>query len=155
MPIYVKPPDIRQITDYDCGRACLESLLKVHGHKPGPWLNNLANPVQGMAVDTVEAVLWCTFRNTICGSMTFADLDHYTATLRPVICPITYDGGTGHYVLVYRVNASRVYYHDPKYGPQMTTRKDFAAMWYDAEPNRVYRNFGLTAWPAPPRSKKR
>lgn len=139
-------PDIRQQTDHDCGAAALRAVLEYHGIQPARWLKRLANPVQGMAPDTIEAVMWEAFGHVSRGTMTVADLQHFANTRRPVLCPITVDG-MGHWVAVRGVAHRYVHFHDPSTGPRSLSLPAWRTAWTDYTPGTQYRNFGLVGWP--------
>ena len=50
----IRLPDVRQLEDYDCGRAALLAVTHYHGR---PVLSAMCNPVQGLAPDSIEAEL--------------------------------------------------------------------------------------------------
>lgn len=121
-------PDIRQADDYDCGAAALDAIARFHGLRArGPVA--LANPVQGMAPDTVEAVLRSLGLSVLSGTMTVDDLRHLTRSGRPVLCPVAHHGG--HWVVVRGVERGRVYYHCPAAGPAVLREADWLAAWRD------------------------
>jgi predicted double-glycine peptidase len=140
-------PDVRQRDDYSCGAACLAALLSFHGIRPARWVREIANPVQGTATDTVEAVLWRSLGCVARGTMTLHDLAHYVRTRRPVVCPISLTTG-GHWVVVSGVTSRRVYYHCPLDGLEWMTRARWLACWRDWTPDgSEYPRFGLVGWP--------
>ena len=139
-------PDVRQSGDYDCGAAAVESVLRFHGVKPSPWLSKLANPVQGMAPDTIEAVLWESLGSVVGGVMRVDDLRHFAASNRPVICPVMVDG-CGHMVFVCGVSRGQVYFQCPLSGPQMVGSRHWARAWRDETPGSIYQSFGIVGWP--------
>lgn len=138
-------PDIRQSSDHDCGAAALSAVLQFHGLQPAKWVKKLANPVQGMAPDTIEAVLWEALGRVTRGTMAVADLRHFCNTRRPVLCPVTFEG-EGHWVVVRGVAYNRVEFHDPLRGPGSLTVKKWEEAWHDSTPGSVYRAFGVTGW---------
>lgn len=120
-------PDIRQATDYDCGAAAVDAVAEFCGlRKRGPAA--LANPVQGMAPDTVEAVLRSLGLTILSGTMRTEDLRHLTRTGRPVLCPITV-GREGHWVVVCGVERGKVYYHCPTHGAQTMAEREWLESW--------------------------
>jgi hypothetical protein len=64
-------------------------------------VDRYANPVQGMAPDTLAAVLRSLGLRVLAGQMVggIADLQHFTRLGCPVACPITESAG-GHWVVV-------------------------------------------------------
>lgn len=124
-------PDIRQAEDYDCGSAALDAVARFHGlRKRGPV--RLANPVQGMSPDTVEAVLRSLGLRVLSGTMTLPDLQSLTRSGRPVLCPVTTQGGGGHWVVVRGVARRTVYTHCPLFGRLSVRAADWLAGWRDA-----------------------
>lgn len=138
-------PDIRQREDYDCGAACVAALLSFHGRRwPAVW--SLPNPVQGLAPDTVEAVLRAAGLSVASGSMRLADLRHYADSDRPVMCPVALHGG--HWVIVRGVSARRVYYHCPTAGPTWVGARDWREVWHDTSRGGTsYPSYGIVASP--------
>lgn len=138
-------PDVRQSGDYDCGAAAVESVLRFHGVRPSPWVRKLANPVQGMAPDTIEAVLWESLGCVAGGVMMVDDLRHFAGSSRPVLCPVTIDG-FGHWVVVRGVCRGRVYFQCPLSGPQVIGSRHWSMAWHDSTPGSVYRSYGIVGW---------
>ena len=119
--------DIRQREDFDCGSAAVDSLCAFHGvRQRGPV--KLANRIDGMAPDTVAAVLRALGFRVLSGPMVggISDLQHFTRAGLPVLCPITVAAG-GHWVIVRGVERARVYYQCPTNGPVSMS----AAKWMD------------------------
>lgn len=137
-------PDIRQSTDYDCGAAGIDVVCRYYGRRArGPV--KLANPIQGMSPDTVEAVFRSLGFTVLAGRMTVDDLAHLTKTGRPVLCCVTIDTG-GHWVVVRGVTRSRVHYHCPLRGPRSTFITDWESNWHDRTTSgHVYDRYGLCA----------
>ena len=137
-------PDIRQRADYDCGAAALDAVCQFHGlRRRGP--SALANAVQGMSPDTVEAVLRSLGLSVLSGAMTLADLRHLTQTGRPVLCPITADAG-GHWVVVAGVGYGRVSYHCPTHGPTKLPVAEWCLRWRDtSRAGMEFRKWGICA----------
>src|SRR5262245_40981761 len=105
----VEVPDIRQHEDYSCGDAAIDAALGALGVRRARG-TKLANEVQGMAPDTVAAILRASGVSVLAGPMvTGVDgLKHYTANGLPVLCPIADYGG--HWVVVRGVQRGRVYF---------------------------------------------
>lgn len=138
-------PDVRQRADYDCGAACVAAVLRALGIKVPVELWDLANPVQGMPPDTVEAVLRGAGVRVVSGQMSAADLQHFTRSGAPVLCPVN-SGGEGHWVVVTGVGRGRVHFHDPAAGPTSLRVKEFLPMWQDSHwLGGVYKNWGIVA----------
>lgn len=136
-------PDVRQASDYDCGAACLDAVAQFHGLRVrGPA--RLANAVQGMSPDTVEAVLRALGLPVLSGTMAVADLRHLTRTGRPVLCPVARAGG--HWVVVRGVARGKVHFHDPAAGPGAEREADWLAGWRDvARSGAEFARWGIGA----------
>lgn len=137
-------PDVRQTEDHGCGDAVLDAVFKFFGVKDRA---SLANAVQGMAPDTVEAVLWSAGFRVLSGHMTVRDLKHLTDSGRPVICPTAMYGG--HWVVVCGVARLRVTFTDsavPKDLPNPRTlpAAEWTAQWRDTSRSAVeYDKWGI------------
>ena len=123
-------PDVRQTTDYDCGAAAVDAVAEFHGQRRRSLsgIKHIANPVQGMAPETVEAVLRSIGLTVLSGVMTVADLRHLTRTGRPVLCPVATGGG--HWVVVRGVTRCRVHYHCPTHGPSSLPILSWESQWH-------------------------
>ncbi len=122
----LKIPDIRQRSDHDCGAAAIEAVCRYYGRKV-KGVPNLANPVQGMGPDTVEAVLRSLKFRLVTGTMRVVDLKHYTKIFTPVLCPIADMGG--HWVVVRGVERQRVHFHCPTRGPTSLPIEQWEEEW--------------------------
>jgi hypothetical protein len=101
----------------------------------------MSNPVQGTSPDTVEAMLRAAGLPVVSGTMNLRDLKHFTSSARPVLCPITDEGG--HWVVVRGVERLRVYYHDPADGPLDKSSKVWLGMWVDSTRTKVFDRWGI------------
>jgi hypothetical protein len=142
-------PDVRQAHDFDCGRAAVDTLLLFYRlplSAYGPGGAGLANPLQGMSPDTVEAALRACRLAVVSGTLTLADLRHYTRS-RPVLTLTQWDG-SGHWVTVAGVTARRVYFGCPGRGPQSLAVADWLDRWHDrGRYGGAFTRFGVVAWP--------
>ena len=127
-------PDIRQTESYDCGAAAIDTVLRFHGSR-ARWDRTLANPVQGMAPDMIEAVLRSLGFELITGPMMVADLKYFTRSWRPVVCPCS-DWG-GHWVVVRGVERGRVHFHCPLRGAVSAGEMEWRERWADQSRNGV------------------
>lgn len=123
-------PDCRQDRDEACGFAaveCVRRFLRVRERAP-----DLSNPTQGMAPDTLAAVLRSLGLRVLAGQMVggTADLRHYTKQGLPVVCPVTAAAG-GHWVVVRGVARRRVFYQCPTYGPSSLPELTWLDGWRD------------------------
>lgn len=134
-------PDVRQREDFDCGAAALDAVARFYGlRERGPV--RLANAVQGMSPDTVEAWLRAVGFGVLSGTMTVADLAHLTKTGRPVLCPVARGGG--HWVVVRGVFRNRVHFHCPTHGPDVAHEFDWVPAWRDeTRAGHDYRHWGI------------
>lgn len=134
-------PDVRQQEEYGCGAACLDAVFQFFGvRSTAP--KRLSNAVQGMAPDTIEAVLRSGRLDVLSGTMSVTDLQHLTRTGRPVLCCISQAGG--HWVVVRGVNRGKVYYQCPTYGPSVIPVLSWLAGWSDETVRgHVYRQWGI------------
>lgn len=138
-------PDIRQRADYSCGAACLEAVAQFHG-LTARGIRALANPVQGMAPDTVEAWFRGAGLAVLSGSMGVDDLRHLTRSGRPVVCCVSQAGG--HWVVVSGVSRGRVYYHCPTHGASSVPVASWVSRWSDETVRGVtYHQWGICPWP--------
>lgn len=133
-------PDVRQEQDFDCGAAAIDAVARFFSvRERGPVA--LANRVQGMAPDTVCAVLRSLGFDLLYGRMTVRDLRHLCNSGRPVLCPVAKNGG--HWVVVRGVEGMRVFLHDPEDGPIDVSARLFASMWADTtELGHEFRSWG-------------
>lgn len=136
--------DVRQDRDDSCGSAAVEIVRRFFGvPRVAP---DLANPIQGMAPDTVSAVLRALGLRCLAGQLVggVADLKHYTRLGFPVVCPVTLDDA-GHWVVVAGVERRRVRYQCPTHGPRSLAESDWLANWHDtsAETLQAFDRWGI------------
>lgn len=140
----IRLEDIRQDKDHTCGPAALAAVFRFWGLDPR-GIGPLSNDVQGMAPDTVEAVLRRAGFNLFSGNLTVADLHQQTKMGRPVLCPISYEGG--HWVVVSRVFRTRVYYQCPTLGPVHVPEAAWVAGWEDTTRfGHGFKSWGIVPW---------
>lgn len=139
-------PDVRQTEGHRCGEAALEAVARFYGVSL-PALS-LANRVQGLNPDTLEAAGWQPPFGRVCrGSMDVAALKHWTRQGRPVLCPITDPVLSGHWVVVCGVERNKIHLHCPVVGPKAMSLGDWESVWHDSAAGREYVRFGLVVWP--------
>jgi hypothetical protein len=144
----IEVPDIRQREDYGCGDAAIDSALGSLGlrRKPG---TRIANPVQGVAPDTVAAVLRASGARVQAGEVLTGveGLRHFTAAGLPVLCPVALYGG--HWVCVRGVYRGRVHFHCPLVGPDSRRAADWLALWTDraSETGHGFDRWGIVCAP--------
>lgn len=131
-------PDIRQRTDWDCGKAVVQCVLGFFETQADTRLL-LTNPMDGTDPRAIEALLRKIGRHVVSGEMTIEDLRYFTKSGRPVIAVVN-----GHYVVVAGLTRARVCYQDPLVGPMRCRIKDFAGWWREADRLGVtYNQFGI------------
>jgi subfamily B ATP-binding cassette protein HlyB/CyaB len=119
-----KFPDIRQNEQSDCGAACLSMILRYNGKRVGVGrLRDMANVnVDGASMsslaETAEDLGFLTAGKII----TFDTLDDQPLPL------IAHWRGI-HYIVVYRVEANKVWVADPDLGHVTYTRDEFMQHW--------------------------
>lgn len=135
-------PDVRQAHDYDCGAAVIDAVSIYFARRRGT-LFELANPVQGMAPDTVEAVLRSVGFSVLSGTMTPEDLKHFCNTGRPVLCPVSTHGG--HWVVVRGViGLGLVFIHCPIDGRLQLSADEWAGVWRDvSRSGQLFERWGI------------
>jgi hypothetical protein len=135
-------PDIRQADDFDCGDAVVHCYCKKY-KVTAP--ERLANSLQGLSPDTMEAALRSAGFNVISGNFLLDDLRYYTKD-RMVACPHT-AGGVGHWAIVVGVSRGYVRTHCPYDGPEKIRIADWLRQWTDStRSGTAYENYGLVAW---------
>jgi predicted double-glycine peptidase len=145
-----QPPDVRQSLPYDCGPAAVRAALFAGGTRPADVPEAIdmiaelgTTPEDGTDPRAVEGYLRRRGLPVVSGTMTTADLAHFTRTGRPVICLVTRHF-VGHYVCAWKVARGVVHYHDPADGPRKMRAAEFAASWRDwCRSGLVYERFGL------------
>lgn len=136
-----------QQTDYSCGDACIDTVIRYHGVRTNVGVLRLANVYSGMSPETIESLLRKAGLAILSGKMTVADLAHFTKTERPVICPITVPDEGGHYVVVTGVARGRVHLHDPSEGKRSVKVADWEANWSDTSSHgHAYDKWGIVAF---------
>jgi ABC-type bacteriocin/lantibiotic exporter with double-glycine peptidase domain len=138
-------PDIRQKHDHDCGHAALRCLAAYHTGSPN-GVADLSTQQHGTDPATIEAILrswgWC----VSAGERTLSELAYYCGDGRPVLTPIQRHGG-GHYVVVYAVTRSRVWFQCPVDGASWLSHDEWANVWHDNGRYAGFHSFGVVAWP--------
>lgn len=144
--VLLEIPDVRQGDAHSCGDAAIDAALAALGvaRKRG---TRLANPEQGMAPDTLAAVLRAAGCTVLAGPMPggVADLKHFAAAGCPVLCPIADFGG--HWVVVRGVARGRVHYHCPTSGPRSRPVAEWLTLWHDStsEGGHQFARWGVVA----------
>lgn len=124
-------PDVRQGDGHSCGDAAIDAALAALGLRRRPG-TKLANAIQGLAPDTVAAVLRASGATVLAGPMVsgIEALRHFTAAGCPVLCPIAERGG--HWVVVRGVGRGRVHFHCPIDGPDSRRAAEWLDVWHDS-----------------------
>lgn len=138
--------DIRQGNSSSCGLAAVRTVLRFWG---------LANGRPRIVVDlrdgshpaSIVAALRAADLRTIAGEFLPDDLRDFCRTGRPVIALIQRHG-SGHYVIVSRATAGRVWFQDPATGPSVMGLREWLDCWQDVDVfGTHYRRFGIVAYP--------
>lgn len=130
-------PDVRQRSDYDCGRAALTAVFEFWG-VPFPRRHaGLTNPVQGTHPDTASAILRDAGFRVMEGSGTVPLLAALTRQGWPVLAVMTPPGRGGHWVVVRGVSRGRVHYHCPTAGRLSLEAGAWVAGWDDRDRGNV------------------
>jgi predicted double-glycine peptidase len=129
-------PDVRQRSDYDCGRAALRAVFGFWGVTYPKRHAGLTNPEQGTHPDTAGAILRDAGFRLIEGSASVDILAAFTRAGWPVLSVMTQAGG-GHWVVVRGVSRGRVYYHCPSHGPRSMPAAEFESRWDDRDRGNV------------------
>lgn len=138
----IELPDVRQNHDYDCGLACIRAVMALLGLKGELTGDSIASAVDGMSPDGVERVFRWYRVPVVAGTMQVRDLKHYTATGRPVVCPVSLYGG--HWIVVVGVERNWVHYHDPLRGPDRRRVEVFRGLWTDmTRAGHTFDNWGI------------
>lgn len=138
-------PDVRQSTNYSCGRAAALSVCKALGLSPTPEdLAAMGTTPQG---GTDPDGLCLFFRQLGCevteGTMTPTTLGLLCAAGQPVLCPVQMHGG-GHWIAVTGIDGDRVQYQDPSEGPSEMPLAEFVANWRDMDSDgEPYTRYGI------------
>jgi ABC-type bacteriocin/lantibiotic exporter with double-glycine peptidase domain len=141
MPPLLKLPDIRQVSDYDCGVAASKVVLAYLGHTQRPKLP--VTPIDGTDPRTIESAFRQLGLPVFSGQFDIPLLKHCAATDRPVIC-LVQQGGVGHYVVSAGVFRGTVFYQCPAEGPLSAKAASFLDSWHDADRfGTHFRCFGI------------
>ena len=142
-------PDIRQRTDWDCGAACVEAVVRFYGRPLPQLIPRLATPTDGTQPDTLKAAFYAALGpNVVSAPMTLGILRGFIADGKPVVCAVIPEGEeTGHWVVVRGVTPKRVYYHCPTNGRESLPHGEWLACWRDDD-DSPWQQWGISAWPA-------
>lgn len=161
----IKVPNIRQRTHYDCGVACVQSVLRYAGIELSlDQLIELLKTTPAMGTNHIEMELLLNSCEGISaewkGDMTFQELEGYIAAGKPVICCLQawhdseleygrYDYSDewedGHYAIAIGCDRDNVYFMDPSTFGNYTfiTREHLKTRWHDADGDGLYRRAGI------------
>jgi HK97 family phage portal protein len=135
-------PDRRQLADYDCGPAAVQSVCDY-------WSVGLAD--RSAYLDALEttrtagtrpaAILGLLSRlglvTTAAAEREPADLARWFSQGQPVLCPIQAGepgaGSSGHWVTVVGTGLGQVFVLDPAAGLRMFTEEDWLSRWHDTD----------------------
>jgi len=137
-------PDIRQLSDYDCGPAAVLSVARYFGVDGGitePDLIAALATSRTTGTPARNMVDWLTAKGLVATSavgLDVEDLRRFFLSDHPAICEIqAYGtpqeedaGDSGHYVVVIGVGLGQVFFQDPSAGRQMVTEAEWLAAWH-------------------------
>lgn len=140
-------PKTRMRADYDCGGAALACVYGYFGRTLPEEYYKLVNPARGIGPEACEAVMRAEFGGIAWGqNWTLDDLEHHLGFNRPVMCLVSVEAASDHWVVVHGSEAGYVLYQDPAYGRRRKRRKNWLRWWHGPEQN-AWARFGLVAWP--------
>lgn len=145
-PVLLRLEDYRQTEDTNCGDIGIDVYLAYRGI-PRKRGTRLSNPVQGLAPDTIAAVL--RLHGLVVGSQPIltgvAGLKHLVEHDFPILCPVNLYGG--HWVTVFGVGRKVVHFHCPADGFIRTPIAEWLSVWHDtsAEPGHRFERWGICA----------
>lgn len=127
---------------YTCGPAALRMVLDSLGIvKPEKWLARelRTNKRFGTKHEMLPALcerLKLDF--VVRRNQSAADIKRFLKRkYRVVVCHIPPKDSFGHFAVVRKVTADRIFVHDPYYGPDVSySRKHFERLWHDTENNK-------------------
>jgi ABC-type bacteriocin/lantibiotic exporter with double-glycine peptidase domain len=152
MPIQaIKVPIKRKQSDSSsCGVVAAAVVLDILGWEKEEVDRLVSEQIPYSMMDgthtaTIEAFLRRLGCKVTSGDMDIKDLNYHTKRSKPVVCLITAEGGSGHWVVVIRATQKFVSYFDPYLGKvKRIIAKDFVDRWYDFDKvGTEYFNFGL------------
>lgn len=141
---------VRQGNCYHCAQACVSAVSLAHG-LPMVDVGTLlpGTPHDGTNPQSIEAAFRIHGFNVIAGTLSVADLRHFTRTERPVICLVQHEDGEGHYVVVDSIKRNWVQVMDPASGRYATKLPSWVDSWVDVDRYGVrYVRWGLVAYPS-------
>jgi len=153
-PVQIDLPDVRQSTDYSCGRAALQSVLRSLGIDDD--LSGLGtDPVAGTRPGEIAAACRGLGLDVVAGSFAAVagvrGLTRYVDRRIPVLCPIQADdpngNSSGHWVVVCGYggqNGAQLTLQDPIRGRVEMPATEFVRRWHDTDGDgRQYVRYGI------------
>jgi len=139
-------PDFRQEGNWDCGRVVFRILCRHWQTEPDAKLASLANPVVGLAPDSLWSALITQGFRVLMGSLTVDLLRDLTKRGIPVACLIQMDG-CGHWVVVSGVRRGKVHFQCPLRGPSAVPIAQWETDWIDSHwSGGQFHQFGIAAF---------
>lgn len=124
-------PAIRQLDQLDCGPTCLRIVAKHYGRDlPAHLVRERCNTSRaGSSFQSMGAAAESLGFRSLAARVRYDDLRN-----SPLPCIAYWQGR--HYVVVYRVDADRVWVSDPSHGRIRYTREEFLAGWLPSGQDR-------------------
>lgn len=161
----IKVPNVRQKSNYDCGVACVQSILRYAGIELNlDQLVEILKTTPAMGTNHLEMEMFLNNCEGISagwkGDMTFQELESYIVAGRPVICCLqawhdvkseyghydyTDEWEDGHYAIAIGCDKENVYFMDPSTCGNYTfiTREHLKTRWHDTDGDGLYRRAGI------------
>lgn len=163
-------PELRQISEFDCGANALQSVLAYYGIEINEEeiLKEAKTSQKGTSVQNIESVAKKHGLKFDSRKMTIADVKKYIDEKAPVILLVQAwsenkktdwqkDWKDGHYVVAIGYDKTKIYFEDP-YAFERTflTFDELILRWHDAVANKQYINHGIAVYGKNPKfdSKK-
>lgn len=161
----IRIPLTRQVADYTCGVAALQSILYYYGQEfqEGDLVEKLgATPEEGTKYPRmVEFAQSLNFRVEVRTGMTLDELKRLIDEKKPVILLIqawpdstvdyAQDWDDGHYAIAIGYDRQNVYFMDPSTLGHYTfiPVREFLDRWHDTDSQTLLYQFGMVIWKDP------
>ena len=138
-------PDLRQERDWDCGRAVFLAFCELYGVKPR-GMAKLANEVQGLSPDSLEAAFRAVGFSVFSGSLTVPLLRVLTREGFAVAALVQHEG-SGHWIAVEGFQGNRFHLHCPDRGKVKEVVSQWEPKWWDSHfSGGSYSNWGIVPY---------
>jgi len=160
MPMLVFP-DTRQATEFDCGAAVVQGVLRYYGTDclGAELIRYLHTDEEGTRARNIIGYLLHHGLSVRAGQMTIPELEYWIDRSIPVILDIqawAEDAGTnyaatieeGHYVVAIGYDEDFIYFEDPSLlsVKGKIPREELDARWHDRSENTYFEHFGIAVW---------